>query len=43
MELPSLEGIKLLTNNVLHHKDTRQLICIANQLTGFYTMGDIRR
>ena len=24
------------TNNVPHHIETTQLICIANQLTGFY-------
>ena len=25
--------------NVPHHKETSQLICIANQLTGFYMRG----
>ena len=31
----------LLTTNVSHHIETSQLICIANQLTGFYMMGNI--
>ena len=26
--------------NVPHHIETSQLICIANQLTGFYMMGE---
>ena len=30
-----------LTTNVPHHIETSQLICIANQLTGFYIMGII--
>ena len=32
-----------LTINVPHHIETSQLICIANQLTGFYMMGKIGR
>ena len=28
-----------LTTNVPHHIETSQLICIANQLTGFYMRG----
>ena len=28
-----------LTTKVLHHIETSQLICNANQLTGFYIMG----
>ena len=30
-----------LMTNVPHHIETSQLICIANQLTGFYRMGNI--
>ena len=32
-----------LTTNVTHHIETSQLICILNQLTGFYMMGNISR
>ena len=32
-----------LTINVRHHIETSQLICRANQLTGFYMMGNIGR
>ena len=32
-----------LTTNASHHIETSQLICIANQLTGFYIMGNIGR
>ena len=32
-----------LTTNVLHQIETSQLICITNQLTGFYMMGNISR
>ena len=32
-----------LTTNVPHHAETIQLICNANQLTGFYMMGNIDR
>ena len=32
-----------LTTSDPHHKETSQLICNANQLTGFYMMGDIDR
>ena len=30
-----------LTTNVPYHIETSQLICNANQLTGFYKMGNI--
>ena len=30
-----------LTTNVPHHIETSKLICIANQLTGFYMMGTL--
>ena len=30
------KSINTLTTNVSHHIETRQLVCIANQLTGFY-------
>ena len=30
-----------LSTNVLLHIETSQLICTANQLTGFYMMGNI--
>ena len=33
--------INPLTTNVPHHIETSQLICIENQLTGFYMMGNI--
>ena len=32
-----------LTTNVPHHIETSQLICIANQITGFYMVGNIGR
>ena len=32
-----------LTTNVPHHIETSQLIWNANQLTGFYMMGNIGR
>ena len=35
--------INQLTTNVLHHIETGQLICRANQLTGFYMMENISR
>ena len=34
-------SLNALTTNVPHDKETSQLICIANQLTGFYMMGNI--
>ena len=34
------ELFKPLTTNVLHHIETSQLICIANQLTGFIWWGN---
>ena len=36
-----LWSINPSTTNVLHHIETNQLICIANQLIGFYMMGTI--
>ena len=35
--------INRLTTNVLHHIETSQLTCNANQLTGFYMMENIGR
>ena len=35
--------INTLTTNVSYHIETSQLICIANQFTGFYMMGNIGR
>ena len=32
-----------LTTNVPHHIETSQFICTANQLAGFYMMGNISR
>ena len=32
-----------LTTNVLHYIEASQLICNANQLTGFYIMGKFGR
>ena len=37
------ETFNPLTTNVPHHIETSQLICIANQLAGFYMMGNIGR
>ena len=37
------EVVKILTTNVLRHIETSQLICRANQLTGFYMMENIGR
>ena len=34
-------SINPLTTNVPHHIETSQLICIANQLTGFYMKGTL--
>ena len=36
-------NINPLTTNVPHHRETSQLIYIANHLTGFYMMGNIGR
>ena len=30
------KSINTLTTNIPHHIETRQLVCTANQLTGFY-------
>ena len=35
--------INILTTNVPYHIEISQLICIANQFTGFYMMGNIGR
>ena len=35
--------IDTLTTNVPHHIETSQLICITNQLAGFYIMVNIGR
>ena len=35
--------INPLTTNVPHHIETSQLICRANQLAGFYMLGNIGR
>ena len=39
----SIKGLNQLTTNVPHHIETSQLICNANQLNGFYMMGNIGR
>ena len=36
-----LKTVNLLMTNVPHLIETSQLICIANQLIGFYMMGNI--
>ena len=36
-------NINPLTTNVNHHIETSQLLCIANQLTGFYMIGNVGR
>ena len=33
--------VKSLATTVPHHKETNQLICNANQLTGFYMIGTL--
>ena len=38
-----LADLNPLTTNVPHHIETSQLICNANQLIGFYMMGNIGR
>ena len=38
---PVLDNFDPLTTNVPHHIETSQLISNANQLTGFYMMGNI--
>ena len=38
-----IEALNPLMTNVPHHIETSQLICNANQLTGFYMMGNIGR
>ena len=38
-----VKQINPLTTSVPHHTDTCQLICIANQLNGFYMIGNIGR
>ena len=38
-----VSNINLLTTSVPYHIETSQLICDANQLTGFYMMGNIGR
>ena len=40
--LPS-SAINPLITNVLHHIEISQLICIANQLSVFYIMGNTGR
>ena len=37
------KAFNLLTTNVSHHIETSQLICIPNQLTGFYILKNIDR
>ena len=39
----NFNGLNPLTTSVPHHIETSQLICNANQLTGFYMMGNIGR
>ena len=41
--LDGLNSFNPLTTNILLHIETIQSICIANQLTGFYMMGNIGR
>ena len=43
LQLTYQNFINPLTTNVPHRIETSQLICIANQLTGFYMMGNIGR
>ena len=39
----NLNPFNPLMTNVPHHKETSQLICITNQLTDFYMMGNLGR
>ena len=39
----NFNGLNPLTTSVPYHIETGQLICNANQLTGFYMMGNIGR
>ena len=39
----SIRKVTTLTTNAPHHTETSQLICNANQLTGFYIKGKIGR
>ena len=43
MSHETVNPIYSLTTNVPHHTESNQLICNANQLTGFYIMGYIGR
>ena len=43
MSLKSDNRLNPLTTNLPHHIETSQLICNANQLTGFYMMGNTGR
>ena len=36
-------SVNRLMTNVPHHLETSKLICIANELTGFYMMGKLGR
>ena len=38
-----IKFVNPLTNNVAHPIETSQMICSANQWTGFYKMGNIGR
>ena len=38
-----IRSVNPLTTNVPQHIETSQLMCIANQLTGFYMMWSIDR
>ena len=38
---PEIKYINPLMINVPYHIETSQLICVGNQLTGFYMMGEI--
>ena len=38
-----MSSLNPLMTSVPHHTETSQLTCIANQLTGFYMMGNIGR
>ena len=39
-EIFFLDALNPLTVNVPQHKETSQLICNANRLTGFYMIGE---
>ena len=42
-KIEAIQNVNPLTANISQHIETSQLIWYANQLTGFYMMGNIGR